>query len=51
MEKEKKQAQEGGEDNEVRSLQLGTNQEDTENNRTNENTESEVTIKRSSVLR
>lgn len=51
MEKEKKQAQEGGEDNEDRSVQLGTNQEDTEYNRTNEYTESAVTIKRSSVLR
>ncbi|KAL0166418.1 hypothetical protein M9458_038262, partial [Cirrhinus mrigala] len=38
MEKEKKQAQEGGEDNEDWSLQLGTNQEDIVNNRTNENT-------------
>ncbi|XP_026144344.1 actin binding Rho activating protein b [Carassius auratus] len=51
MENEKKQAQEDSEDNEDRSLQLGTNQEDTENNRTNETTESAVTIKRSSVLR
>ncbi|KAI2652912.1 Actin-binding Rho-activating protein [Labeo rohita] len=51
MEKEKKQAQEGGEDNEDWSLQLGTNQEDIANNRTNENTESTVTIKRSTVLK
>lgn len=51
MEKEKKQAQEDSEDNEDRSLQLGTNQEDTANNRTNEITESALTIKRSSVLR
>lgn len=48
METEKKQAQESGEDNEDRGLQLGTNWEDTENNRTNENTV--VTIKRSSIL-
>ncbi|XP_048057766.1 actin binding Rho activating protein b [Megalobrama amblycephala] len=48
METEKKQAQESSEDNEDRGLQLETNWEDTENNRTNENTA--VTIKRSSVL-
>lgn len=48
MELEKKQLQESAEDNEDRGLQLGTNRDDTENNRTNENTA--VSIKRSSVL-
>ncbi|XP_051519002.1 actin-binding Rho-activating protein-like [Myxocyprinus asiaticus] len=56
MEKEKKQAKEGSKYNEFpeaeeRALQLGTNQEDTANDRTKENTESSaVRIKRASVL-
>ncbi|XP_051949356.1 actin-binding Rho-activating protein-like [Xyrauchen texanus] len=56
MEKEKNLAKEGGEDNdfleaEERRLQLGTNQEDTMNKKTNENTDSSaVRIKRSSEL-
>lgn len=48
MEEEKKQVQESGEDYEDTGVQMGVNQEETGNNRTNESTA--VTIKRSSVL-
>ncbi|XDV35015.1 hypothetical protein PO909_005071 [Leuciscus waleckii] len=48
MEEEKKPVQESGEDYEDTGVQMGVNQEETGNNRTNESTA--VTIKRSSVL-
>lgn len=48
MEEEKKPVEESGEDYEDTGVQMGVNQEETGNNRTNESTA--VTIKRSSVL-